>query len=136
VPALAITRSGPPGWVAARRCSSLSSSSQAGSAGSRRRSEAVANMCSYRIEGVGRAGAGAAHAGGAAIVRGPMLRFDDEHSRHLEATYTTPDVVEQRRAVRELLAPQPGERVLDIGAGPGLLAVELAADVGPEGEVH
>ena len=32
----------------------------------------------------------------------------------------TPDVVDQRRAVRGALDPRPGERMLDIGSGPGL----------------
>jgi len=64
-----------------------------------------------------------------------MLNFDSEASRQVEAVYTTPDVVEQRRAVLDLLALRPGERVLDIGVGPGLLAVEMARAVGPAGAV-
>jgi SAM-dependent methyltransferase len=35
----------------------------------------------------------------------------------------------------DALAPQPGERLLDIGCGPGTTAVELARRVGPDGEV-
>jgi SAM-dependent methyltransferase len=66
-----------------------------------------------------------------------MLRFDDEETaRHLEAVYTTPDIVGQRRAVRAALALRPGERVLDIGCGRGFLAAEMAAEVGPDGRVH
>jgi arsenite methyltransferase len=65
-----------------------------------------------------------------------MLQFDEKQARQVETTYMTPDVVEQRRATRELLALQPGERVLDIGSGPGFLAEEMAAEVGPEGGVH
>jgi arsenite methyltransferase len=65
-----------------------------------------------------------------------MLQFDEDTTKRLEATYMTPDVVEQRRAVRGLLALQPGERVLDIGSGPGFLADEMAEEVGPEGRVH
>jgi arsenite methyltransferase len=64
-----------------------------------------------------------------------MLQFDDDTARQVEATYQTPDMVDQRRRTRALLALQPGERVLDIGSGPGLLAAEMAADVGPEGRV-
>ncbi len=65
-----------------------------------------------------------------------MLQFDDEMSRQVEATYTTPDVVAQRCGVCALLDPQPGERVLDIGSGPGLLAHELAEALGPAGRVE
>src|SRR5215469_5471254 len=64
-----------------------------------------------------------------------MLQFDDEASRRSEATYMTPDVVEQRRAVRAALALGRGEKVLDIGSGAGLLAQEMAAEVGTVGSV-
>jgi arsenite methyltransferase len=57
-----------------------------------------------------------------------MLQFDAETARRIEAMYTTPDVVAQRREVRRLLAPRPGEHIVDIGAGPGFLAAELAAE--------
>ena len=65
-----------------------------------------------------------------------MLDFDGENARRLEAIYTTPDVIEQRRAIRAALVLRPGERVLDIGSGPGFLAAEMAAEVGPDGRVH
>jgi len=65
-----------------------------------------------------------------------MLQFDEENAKQVGTAYMTPDVVEQRRAVRELLALQPGERVLDIGSGPGFLADEMAAEVGPDGAVR
>lgn len=64
-----------------------------------------------------------------------MIQFDAETSRRVEAIYATPDVVEQRRVVRRALVLRPGERVLDIGTGPGLLAAEMAAEVGPGGRV-
>src|SRR5207248_4888620 len=64
-----------------------------------------------------------------------MLSFDEEASRRSEATYMTPDVVEQRGAVRAALALRRGEKVLDIGSGPGLLAREVAAEVGALGSV-
>jgi arsenite methyltransferase len=64
------------------------------------------------------------------------MDFDERTSRHVEAVYTTPDVVEQRRLVIEALELQPGEHVLDIGAGPGFLACEMAAVVGESGSVH
>jgi arsenite methyltransferase len=65
-----------------------------------------------------------------------MLEFDEDNARRLEAVYTTPDVIGQRRAIRAALALQPGERVLDIGSGPGFLAAEMAEEVGPGGRVH
>ena len=68
--------------------------------------------------------------------RGAMLQFDEETARRIEASYLTPDMVEQRRAVRALLALRPGERVLDIGSGPGFLLHEIAAEVGPAGRAE
>jgi len=65
-----------------------------------------------------------------------MLQFDEENARRLEAAYMTADVIEQRRAIRAALAIRPGERVLDIGSGPGFLAAEIAAEVGPTGRVY
>jgi SAM-dependent methyltransferase len=64
-----------------------------------------------------------------------MLQFDADTAKQVEATYQTPDVVEQRRATRAILALRPGEHVLDIGSGPGFLAAEMAEEVGPEGRV-
>ena len=64
-----------------------------------------------------------------------MLEFDEATARQIEATYQTSDMIEQRRATRASLALQPGEHVLDIGSGPGLLAAEMAAEVGPSGRV-
>jgi ubiquinone/menaquinone biosynthesis C-methylase UbiE len=64
-----------------------------------------------------------------------MLSFDAAAARRIEAVYLTPDVVEQRRVVLDALALRPGERVIDVGSGPGLLAVEMAAAVGPDGLV-
>jgi arsenite methyltransferase len=65
-----------------------------------------------------------------------VLDFDDMESRRVEATYQTPDVVEQRRLLLEALALVPGEAVLDVGSGPGILAAEIAAIVGEHGAVH
>jgi SAM-dependent methyltransferase len=64
-----------------------------------------------------------------------MIEFDDEASRAVEEVYGTADVVEQRRVVIEALAPVPGERALDLGCGPGLLACQIARAVGPDGHV-
>jgi cyclopropane fatty-acyl-phospholipid synthase-like methyltransferase len=61
--------------------------------------------------------------------------FDDAASTKLEAAYQTPDVIAQRQQTLRALALQPSERVLDIGAGPGLLVAEMAQSVGPSGHV-
>jgi SAM-dependent methyltransferase len=63
------------------------------------------------------------------------MKFDDAASQKVEALYLTPEVVEQRCLVLKALQPKPGERVLDIGVGPGLLAFHLGRTVGPEGRV-
>lgn len=63
------------------------------------------------------------------------FKFDDGLSRKIEALYLTPEVVAQRRQVLHELKLTPGDQVLDIGSGPGLLAHDLAIAVGPEGRV-
>ena len=63
------------------------------------------------------------------------MQFDEATSRRVEATYTTPDVAGQRRVIRTALGLKPGEDVLDIGSGPGFLACEMSAEVGPGGSV-
>lgn len=65
-----------------------------------------------------------------------MVAFDDMVARTIERMYTSADVVQQRRAVLELLDPRVGENVLDVGSGPGFLACEIAQRVGPRGAVH
>jgi ubiquinone/menaquinone biosynthesis C-methylase UbiE len=37
--------------------------------------------------------------------------------------------------VRRALQAQPGEAILDFGSGPGILAAELAVEVGPDGKI-
>lgn len=63
------------------------------------------------------------------------ISFDEDLSRRVESTYITPDVAAQRRQVLQLLELQAGERILDIGSGPGLLALEIGEIVGPSGYV-
>lgn len=65
-----------------------------------------------------------------------MLQFDEHAARHIQRVYSTPDVRQQRAEVLALLAARPGERVLDIGSGPGYLVESLADAVGPGGAVH
>ncbi|MBA2553047.1 MAG: methyltransferase domain-containing protein [Geodermatophilaceae bacterium] len=64
-----------------------------------------------------------------------MLEFDEASARRVETSYLTPNVVDQRRQVIAALDLHPGESVLDIGSGPGLLSVEMAGAVGPAGRV-
>jgi arsenite methyltransferase len=64
------------------------------------------------------------------------LQFDEATWRRAEATYKTPEMVEQRRIVRAALGLKPGQDVLDIGSGPGFLACEMAEATGPGGTVH
>jgi ubiquinone/menaquinone biosynthesis C-methylase UbiE len=61
--------------------------------------------------------------------------FDAKASQELEAVYRTPDVVRQREETISALLPQPGERILDIGCGPGLLIEDIAERVAPAGQV-
>ncbi len=64
-----------------------------------------------------------------------LAQFDDVGARRIEAVYLTPDVVAQRETALRLLAPQIGERILDIGCGPGLTSQALGEAVGASGSV-
>lgn len=63
------------------------------------------------------------------------LQFDEETTRKVEALYETPGVVARRRTIADKIALKPGERVIDIGSGPGFLARDMAESVGPDGGV-
>lgn len=63
------------------------------------------------------------------------LQFDEKVSRHVEAMYMTPDMVARRREILHALALCPGERVLDVGTGPGFGTTEMATAVEPSGHV-
>jgi arsenite methyltransferase len=64
-----------------------------------------------------------------------QLVFDENMVEQLEKVYATRDILRRRRLVREALAPAPGERILDMGCGPGFYAVEVLQEVGDEGSV-
>jgi arsenite methyltransferase len=63
------------------------------------------------------------------------MQFGESTSRRVEATYATPDIVAQRRIILAALDLKPGTDVLDIGSGPGYLACEMGAAIGPSGSV-
>ncbi len=64
-----------------------------------------------------------------------QVTFDGAAARNLETVYQTPDLIGQRTRVIDLLAPRPGEHILDVGIGPGLLAYDLARLVGQGGRL-
>jgi arsenite methyltransferase len=64
-----------------------------------------------------------------------QLVFDEDGARAIESVYRIREARHRRRIVRETLAVRAGERVLDVGCGPGFYCEELAAEVGPSGSV-
>lgn len=64
-----------------------------------------------------------------------MLTFDAETTRLLEIVYQGADITRRRQASFDALRAGPGETVLDIGCGNGLLTLDLARAVGPNGKV-
>ena len=64
-----------------------------------------------------------------------QLAFDEETAKKLEVMYRARDVVRRRALVREALGARAGERVIDVGCGPGFYVAELLEEVGPEGSV-
>ena len=63
------------------------------------------------------------------------LEFTEDAARQLERLYLTSDVVAQRSETIKLLALRRGERVLDVGCGPGFLCEDIAEVVGRDGAV-
>src|SRR5262245_23522386 len=63
------------------------------------------------------------------------LKFTDEVAWQLEQVYLTKDVSAQRSETVRQLALSDGERVLDIGSGPGFLCERFAEIVGRDGAV-
>ena len=61
------------------------------------------------------------------------IKFTEEVARQLERLYLTRDVVAQRSDTVKQLALSRGERVLDIGCGPGFLCESMADIVGCNG---
>jgi ubiquinone/menaquinone biosynthesis C-methylase UbiE len=64
-----------------------------------------------------------------------QLEFDEQEARDLEAMYELRDARRRRELARAALAAAPGERILDVGCGPGFYCAELLAEVGESGWV-
>ena len=64
-----------------------------------------------------------------------QVEFDEQTAIRIEALYDTADAVRRRGIVREALAATPGERVLDVGCGPGFYCAELSSAVRSAGSV-
>ncbi|GMG83334.1 hypothetical protein LNKW23_25470 [Paralimibaculum aggregatum] len=64
------------------------------------------------------------------------LDFNERAAERLERVYSGADIVAQRADTLRRLALRPGERVLDIGSGPGFLAEAMAGVVGSGGRVR
>ncbi len=62
-----------------------------------------------------------------------QLVFDQRVADQLEVMYRKRDVLRRRQLVRDALACSSGDRVLDVGCGPGFYAAELLEQVGPQG---
>jgi arsenite methyltransferase len=63
------------------------------------------------------------------------LAFDEAIVQRLERSYRARDIVRRRALVHAALDARPGERVLDVGCGPGFYVAELLERVGPSGSV-
>lgn len=61
--------------------------------------------------------------------------FDERATKQLEVMYRSRDIVRRRGLVREALGARVGDRILDVGCGPGFASAELLAEVGPTGAV-
>jgi arsenite methyltransferase len=64
-----------------------------------------------------------------------QLEFDEQTAEIVEAMYRIRDAERRRRIVREALGARPGERILDVGCGPGFYVLELLDEVGERGSV-
>jgi SAM-dependent methyltransferase len=63
------------------------------------------------------------------------MEFDRRLIQRLERLYSTRDVLRRRELVRAALGARSGDRILDVGCGPGFYITELLEAVGREGAV-
>jgi arsenite methyltransferase len=64
-----------------------------------------------------------------------MLEFDQKLAEQMEVVYRSRDILRRRRHVYDLLGAAPGDRVVDVGCGPGFFVAELLDQVGSDGYV-
>ena len=64
-----------------------------------------------------------------------QLKFDASMVEGLERLYATRDVLRRRGLVHHALAAEVGDRVLDVGCGPGFYVTEILKRVGAGGHV-
>jgi len=64
-----------------------------------------------------------------------MLKFGKSTAQLLDLAYQGADVARRRRANFDAVAPAPGEEILDLGCGTGLLTAEMARAVGQQGQI-
>ena len=64
-----------------------------------------------------------------------QISFDAATAKNLERAYHKRDMLRRRRLARAALAAAPGERILDVGCGPGFYVQELLGEVGATGSI-
>ena len=65
-----------------------------------------------------------------------ILEYNEEASKKLLAVYTTPDVEAQRHQFVNAINLKPGDKVLDVGSGPGFFAKIMSEKVGQSGSIY
>lgn len=61
--------------------------------------------------------------------------YNDAKAKRTERAYLSAEIAQQRERTLEAIAPSPGECIVDVGCGPGLLSRAIAEAVGPDGMV-
>jgi ubiquinone/menaquinone biosynthesis C-methylase UbiE len=64
-----------------------------------------------------------------------QIEFDEKMADALDVLYGKRDHVQRRDLVHDAIAAAAGERILDVGCGPGFYVAEFLERVGPEGHV-